>query len=234
MAFKYITKSAFARGVKACISVSLAGALFGFVVGVLSHAKGLSMPASLMMSSVMYAGAAQMVSLTMWSHSHIPTLALVATAFIVCLRYVLMGAALRPLFYKLPAWWVYPGLFFTTDESWALTMVEMRRRRPRPRQLFAFFMGASILFYIAWVLFTYLGYAFSFAINNPHALGLDFAFTGIFLALLVGLWRGKQDAVPWIVAVVVSILTAHFIPGNWYIVIGAVAGSTVGAWRELH
>jgi len=69
------------------------------------------------------------------------------------------------------------------------------------------------------------------AIGDPTRLGLDFAFTAVFIALLAGLWRGKGDLLPWIVAAAVAIAGAHLLPGKWYILLGAVAGSLVGAWR---
>jgi len=53
----------------------------------------------------------------------------------------------------------------------------------------------------------------------------------VFIALLAGLWRGKGDLLPWIVAAAVAIAGAHLLPGKWYILLGTVAGSLVGAWR---
>jgi predicted branched-subunit amino acid permease len=58
---------------------------------------------------------------------------------------------------------------------------------------------------------------------------LDFAFTAVFLALLVGMRRGKRDVMPWMVAAFVSILVSRLLPGKWYIFIGAICGSGIDA-----
>jgi predicted branched-subunit amino acid permease len=70
---------------------------------------------------------------------------------------------------------------------------------------------------------------FGAVVSSPEAFALDFAFTAVFTALAVSLWRGNEDALPWIVALAVSILAAEVLPGKWYIVIGAVSGALTAA-----
>jgi predicted branched-subunit amino acid permease len=54
----------------------------------------------------------------------------------------------------------------------------------------------------------------------------------VFVTLLAGMWRGKGDALPWLVAAAVALGAAHWVPGQWYIVLGGLAGSIVGGWRD--
>ena len=68
-------------------------------------------------------------------------------------------------------------------------------------------------------------------IQDPSQWGLDFAFTAVFIALLVGLWTGKKDLIPWIVAGVVAVVASQILPGKWYILLGGLAGSLIGAWQ---
>lgn len=70
------------------------------------------------------------------------------------------------------------------------------------------------------------------ALNDPSQWGLDFVFTAMFLALLVGLWKGKADLLPWIVAALAAVAAAHWLPGKWYILLGGVAGSLAGVVRH--
>jgi predicted branched-subunit amino acid permease len=79
---------------------------------------------------------------------------------------------------------------------------------------------------------TLAGRLFGSVISDPTALGLDFAFSATFLALLLGLWKGRADLVPWLVAALVAIIVGRFVPGQWYIVIGGLAGSLAGALAE--
>ena len=62
--------------------------------------------------------------------------------------------------------------------------------------------------------------------------GLDYLTTAFFVALLAGFWRGRGDAVPWLVAGGLAVAAKWWLPGTWYIILGAVAGSLVGAWRD--
>lgn len=218
-------------GIRACLLVAIAGGIFGFAFGILAHMRGLTALHATLMSALVYAGAAQMVSLSLWNTQHLPLLALMATTFVICLRFLLMGITLRPHFEGIPRWKVYLSLLLLVDENWALTLIRSRQDQVTNHYIFAYFLGASITFYLAWVLGTILGYFGSHWIHDPKALGFDFAFTAIFLGLLVGMWRGKQDIIPWFVTAIVAIIAFKFIHGDWYIIIGALSGSLVGAWR---
>src|SRR5229473_1908221 len=86
----------------------------------------------------------------------------------------------------------------------------------------------SVIF-VAWVSSTLVGQMVGASIQNPAQWGLDFAFTAVFTALLVGMWKGKSNFLPWAVAAVVAVAAAHWLPGKWYILLGGIAGSVVGA-----
>jgi predicted branched-subunit amino acid permease len=79
---------------------------------------------------------------------------------------------------------------------------------------------------------TIIGRLLGSAIDDPTKFGLDFAFTATFLALLLGMWKGKADLLPWLVAALVAIISARLIPGSWYILTGGIAGSFAGAIAE--
>ena len=73
------------------------------------------------------------------------------------------------------------------------------------------------------------GFMLGGRIGDPAAIGLDFAFTAIFAAMLIGTWRSRFDLVPWTVAGLAAWLAHLWLPGTWYVVIGAAAGCTVAA-----
>lgn len=227
-------KTGFWSGVRDCLPISGAGALFGFVFGVLTHTKGMSLINAVMMSGVVYAGAAQTVSISLWDPHMIPVFTLVGTVFVVCLRFILMGATLRPLLKNIQPFKLYLSLFILVDENWALTILKNEKEQVSENFLFYYFVGSGVIFYLSWVISTAIGSFAATYIQNPEKLGINFAFTAIFLGLLIGLWRGKRDLLPWIVAALVSIASAYLIPGTWYIMLGALAGSLVGVWREYH
>jgi predicted branched-subunit amino acid permease len=86
--------------------------------------------------------------------------------------------------------------------------------------------------YVAWLATTMIGHSLGSAIDDPTRYGLDFAFTATFLALLLGMWKGRGDLVPWIVAALAAIISARLVPGSWYILVGGVVGSLAGALAE--
>ena len=62
--------------------------------------------------------------------------------------------------------------------------------------------------------------------------GLDFAFTAVFLALLAGMWKGRADLLLWAVAAVVAVAAHYWLAGQWYILLGGLAGSLAGVVRR--
>ncbi len=68
-------------------------------------------------------------------------------------------------------------------------------------------------------------------IGEPSQYGLDFVLTAVFIAIAVGLWDGKSSLLPWTTAFGVAVLSAQYLPGRWYILLGGVVGSLVGVIR---
>lgn len=135
---------------------------------------------------------------------------------------------MSPWFLRLSPFKAYTTLFFLADENWALTMSEFDKGKPNA----AFLLGSGLMLYVAWVGSTVLGRTLGDVVHDPARFGLDFAFTAVFLTLLVGLWKGKSDLLPWIVAGVVAVAVAHVFPGKWYILLGGLAGSIAGVIRH--
>ncbi len=108
-----------------CVPIALGVAGYGVVFGVLARQAGLSVAEAAFMSATVLAGAAQLIAIKLWE-TPIPVVAVIGTTFIVNLRYVLMGAALRPWFRQLSPLKAYGSVFFTADENWALTMGKLK------------------------------------------------------------------------------------------------------------
>jgi 4-azaleucine resistance transporter AzlC len=211
-------------GMVASLPVALSVFAYGCVFGLLARQAGMRFTDAALMSSLVYAGSAQFVALGLWI-SPLPIGALVLTTLVINLRHLLMGAAMRPWFGALPPLVAYGSMFFLVDESWALTMREFARGERNA----GYFVGTGIPIFFGWLSATVVGFTVGTAIRDPAEFGLDFAFTAVFIALLVGLWRGRRDIVPWVTAALVAVAAAHYVPGKWYILIGALAGTLVGA-----
>lgn len=215
----------FLLGMRLFVPVAISIAAYGVVWGVLAGQAGLSVLEVVLMSGLVYAGSAQFVALDMWAPGHPPILAVVLATAVINLRMLLMSATLRPLVAHLPLRRSLPLMFFVSDEQWAMTMAEWRRGRATV----PFMLGVGVLAWLAWMASTLAGRILGAFIDDPARYGLDFAFTATFIALLLGMWKGRGDLVPWIGGALIAILVAQLVPGNWYIIAGGLGGSLLGA-----
>jgi len=215
------------RGARRTLPICAGDFAVGAAFGVLAHHTGLSVGEAVLMSALVFAGTVQFVALTLWA-APLPVVALILTTLIVNIRHVLMGATLRPWFRHLTALKAYGSVFFMVDESWAVTIAELRTGTSD----MAFLIGSGGALFLTWVSSTLLGAAAGALLPVSVQVALGFAFTAVFVALLTGMWRGKADLLPWLVAAVVAVAAAHWLPGKWYIVLGGLAGSVMGAARD--
>ena len=221
------TRSGALAGARQSLPFVASDFAFGVVYGVLARQAGMSLAEVMLMSGLVISGSAQLIVLGLWV-SPLPVLAITVTTLVVNLRYLVMGATLRPWFERLSRFKTYGMVYFLSDENWALTMREFAAERRDA----AFMLGSGILLTLCWFSFSVLGYFIGGAVSNPAQWGLDFAFVAVFLALLAGMWKGKADLLPWGAAAVVAIAAAHWLPGEWYILLGGMVGSLVGALRH--
>lgn len=222
------SSSGFWLGVRTFAPVAISIAAYGLVWGVLAGQAGMSPLEVLAMSGLVYAGASQFVALEMWHPGALPIASIVLATAIINLRVLLMSATLRPLVAHLSWPRALGAMFFVSDEQWAMTMVEVRNGRGSV----GFLLGTGVSSWVAWVAATLIGRVLGAFIDDPTKYGLDFAFTATFIALLLGMWKGRSDLLPWLVAAIVATATALLVPGNWSIITGGLAGAAIGALIE--
>ena len=222
------TPSEFFRGMRLFAPIAVSVAAYGLVWGVLAGQAGMSPLEVGLISGLVFTGSGQFVALPLWTPGSLPTLAILLALAMINLRMVLMSATIRPLTDGVPQWKALLAMFFVGDEQWALTVGQM----DKGRGTLAFLVGAGTLGWAVWMVATMTGRLFGSFIADPAAIGLDFAFTATFLALLLGLWKGRFDLLPWTVGAAVAIVVARLVPGQWYIIAGGLVGSLAGALAE--
>ncbi len=211
------------EGFVKALPIAVGVASYGLVFGVLSKQAGFSLFHSILMSSSVFAGASQFVVLEMWNFP-LPVFTIWIATLVVNLRHMLMGISLRKHFKGLSKFKSYLSLFFLVDENWAYSMTEWKNGGTNA----ALLLGSGICLFCSWVSSTLIGFIIGSGISNPEKWGMDFAFTAIFIFLAKGMWSDKSDLFPWVVAAGVSVLTSKLLPGHWYIIFGAIAGSLTG------
>lgn len=219
-----------AEGVRVTLPLLPGTCVFAAAFGTIAAQKGLNLVETVFMSAAVYAGASQLVALEAWPDRM--TLAAAATVVLVTvtvnLRCVLMSASLRPWLGALPAWQVYPALFFTTDSQWLIGM----RYRAQGGSDVAVFLGSGLIMWPLWVASTALGYWLGALVSDPKRFGFDLILPIFFAALLVPLWRGPRLAAAWVIAGAVALLVAWLVPGWWFIIVGALAGSVAAGFLD--
>ena len=219
-----------AEGMRVTLPLLPGTCVFAAAFGTIAAQKGLSLFETVFMSGIVYAGASQLVALEAWPDRM--TLAAAATIVLVTvtvnMRCVLMSAALRPWLGTLPAWQVYPALFFTTDSQWLIGM----RYRAQGGSDASVFVGSGLIMWVLWVASTVLGYWLGVLVADPRRFGFDLILPIFFAAMLVPLWRGARRAAAWAIAGAVALVTAWLVPGWWFIVVGALAGSIAAGFID--
>jgi 4-azaleucine resistance transporter AzlC len=226
----YWSLAGLAEGVRLAMPVMPGMAAFGVAFGTLAAQKGLSLLDAVLMSALVYAGASQFVAMEIWSDPM--TLAGIASIGLVTatvnMRFILMTASLRPWLGELPAWQSYPSLFVVTDPGWLIAM----RYRSEGGADAAILVGGGVVLWLIWVASTVPGYLFGTLVADPRRFGLDLVLPAFFVVMLVPMWRGPRRAIPWVVAGAVALLVATLVPGWWFIMAGAVAGSLAGGFLD--
>ena len=223
------TRDGMMRGLYGSGSIMPAFAPFGLVAGVVAQGHGLTLLESLVMSAFVFAGSAQLIALSTWT---IPASVAAATfaAFVINLRFALMGPVLAPWLDTLRGWRLWTSLFLMVDQNWALSVNDLRRGGCDAGYLF----GSGLTLWIAWVISTAIGYSIGAVLKPAPGHPLFFAALATFIGMLVLLYRGRTDVLPWIVSAGVALVVARLVPGQpWYIVAGALAGSIVAAMRDV-
>lgn len=222
------TAAGFKLGTQRVVPMLIGLFPFGLVAGVTAQAHGLSLAEACLMSGLVFAGSSQIVTLGAWT---VPAsiAAATLTCFIVNLRFALMGPLLAPWLDRLHGWKRWGSLAFLVEHTWALALKEI----DRDNRDAAFFIGAGVLTWITWVVTTLAGFLLGQAVAPAAGHPLFFAALACFIAMLVPMWRGKQDLVPWAVAAIVAVGVSREMPGtSWHIVAGAVAGGVAGYLRD--
>jgi 4-azaleucine resistance transporter AzlC len=226
----YYSWAGMVEGARLAMPVMPGIVVFGMAFGALAAQKGLTLLEATLMSAVVYAGASQFVAIEMWPE--IATLGGIAVMALVTatvnMRFILMTASLRPWFGTLPAWQSYPALFTVTDPGWLIAM----NYHAKGGRDAAILVGGGLAFWLLWVAATIPGYLLGAMVSDQRAFGFDLILPAFFVVMLVPMWRGARQAIPWAIAGAVALIVAALVPGWWFIMAGSVAGGIAGGFID--
>ncbi|WP_417580775.1 AzlC family ABC transporter permease [Nitrincola sp.] len=215
-------------GFKQLLPLSVFVVVFGVAFGLAAAQSGLSAPAIIAMSTLVFAGASQFAALELWG-PQVSLLTLVITVFAINARHLLMGATLYPWLRHLPTRKRYGVMLVASDANWALSMQAFSRGQPGLGLL----LGGGLALWSFWIFGTWLGVYFGSVIQDPERLGLDMVMGCFLLAMVVGGEKNLRMLVIWTLAASSSILAYWFLPENSHVIVGAITGGLVGlVWLE--
>lgn len=186
----------------------LAAFPFGIVFGALCHSGGLSFAVALGMSAIVFAGASQLIAITLLATATAYPV-IVLTVFVVNLRQMLYSANLM----KHVQHWPQPLravlAFWLTDETFAV-VTDRINRRPREPGLRWFYLGSALFMYLFWQVATVLGYALGQQLPGLAGWGLDVAMIVAFVGIIAPALRERADWACAAVALFASLLTVNW------------------------
>jgi 4-azaleucine resistance transporter AzlC len=221
---------AFVLGARDTLPMLLGALPFGIIFGTLAIAAGLSMPATLLMSALVFAGSAQFIAVSLIA-SGAGLVVVLATTLVVNLRHMLYSASLLPYVRHLPQRWKVPLAFWLTDESFAVVHRHYLDSQTPQTHKHWYFIGSCLAMYSNWVLCTLIGAALGSSLPGMAGWGLDFAMVATFVGIVVPLLRTRPMLLAASVAAAVALAT-HALPYKLGLMLAALAGVSVAVLAE--
>ncbi len=211
-------------GMRLAIPFALSSLVYGLAFGMLASEAGLSILEAVLMSVLVFSGTAQVAVLQTWAvmPGLLPVFLIVVIANV---RYVLMGASLRPWLGDLPARKSALPLLFLVDGGFALGT----RANAQGDRDAGVVLGACLLSYIWWCVGTLVGGVSGRMIANPKAIGLDFIVVAFCAASAALLAKSVKTYWPAAAALVAILVVEAMLPGPWVIVAAGLTAALVGA-----
>lgn len=165
--------------------LNLAVVPWAILAGSMAVDSGLTFAQSIAMSAMVFAGAAQLVTLGLLN-SGAGVITILVSVFFITSQHLLYGLTLRPHVRPFSPLQRAGIGFLLTDELFAVSVAG------RQRLSFAYLFGAGLSFYLVWVLVSILGIVLAHSISDLSRLRLDFSVVATLLAIVVPLIKSKS------------------------------------------
>ena len=197
-------------------STLILGAIFGASTGV----AGISPPAAILMSVVVWSGAGQFAALPLWPEGGG---VVILSALALSLRFTLITASMAPMLIGRPRWLRAFLAYCVTDENYALA-VTRQKGVLEPGYLF----GSWVPLYAAWVIGTAVGVLLGAQVPPEWVAPLKAVFPLVFLVLTVLLCTSIPLALVALLGGVLSVIGAVYLPPGWNIMSAGLVASLLG------
>ncbi len=222
--------SPLAEGLRRALPIVLGYTPVGFAFGVLAVKNNIPPSLAVAMSVLMFSGSGQFVFAGMWG-AGAGTLSIMAAVFIVNLRYLLQSAAESPWLAGLPQFQRFLLGLGLTDETFAVHVTAFQNGWKR--NLTTLFVCNQTT-QIAWVGGSAIGAFCGELVTDVKPLGLDYALTAMFLALLVPQCVSRLHVLIALFTMTLSIALKVSGMSQWNIAVATVVGASLGTALLLY
>ena len=142
----------FFGGIRAELPILLGVVPFGLIYGVLAHGAGIPDVLAILMSSILFAGSAQIVAAQLIAGGA-PGLVMVLTIAVVNIRHMLYSASLAPYVRPLRPLWRIVLAYLLTDEAYAVAIAHYTKTDAEPTQSpyrHWYYLGAGSALWTTW------------------------------------------------------------------------------------
>lgn len=208
------------------LPLAIAVVPWGILCGSLAIKVGLSPLQAQLMSLLVFAGAAQLASLTLMGGA---LTSIFTSTFVISSRHLLYSAVFREHVKKSAFWMRCCIAFFLTDEMFAVTCAYLEKNK-----LFShcYALTAGVVFYVIWNIATFVGIYLGQFIPNIESLGLEFAIAATFIAIVIPSIKSK----PILLSVVVSgitVLILSILGSEHALILATLIGMLSGFLSEM-
>lgn len=203
--------------------------ILGALLGLFMNQAGISSWQSYINSLLVYAGAAQFAMTDLLkSGATFPVIILLT--FVINLRHSLMVASMSPWLAPIRSPLAYFSVFFVTDESWAVSIREIRGQRGN----IIFFLTATLTLYVTWSSSTVIGWHFGELLPDSVLFNqtINFLSLAFFVAILGLLYDDASQLLPWLIAAVISVVLYRTITQTWHVMIAGIVAAIIGVWLQ--
>ena len=197
-------EDSYAAGARAAVPLILPTLLIGVSFGVAASTVGWGVLAPVVMSAIVFSGAAQFAIASVLGAGG-SVVAAVLAATLIATRFLAMGAAIGPSMRGGPLRRALEGQA-VVDAS--LVLARVSHARYGPRRL----LGATAPQYLCWTGGTLIGVLLGGRIADPEALGLDVVFPAFFVVLVAGELSTPAARVTAAVAVLIVLVLIPLTP----------------------